>query len=128
MKFINDLISCKDRVMYILENWEDTRDSDKLLYLAYMNLFHNLREDITCSDNPYKILKERTMEAYSFDTIRRNRQLIQAKGLFQGKHRKEKEAEGEITRNTIHSVPVGTTAENDQPVQISLNYFEGGSE
>jgi hypothetical protein len=39
---ITDLIKVQDRVEYILSLYPETRDSDKLLWLAYNSLFNGL--------------------------------------------------------------------------------------
>ena len=40
---IKDIISIKDKVAYLLENYPATRDSDKMLWLAFMTIFRGLK-------------------------------------------------------------------------------------
>lgn len=41
---IKDLVKAKDRVEHILKEYPTSRDSDKVLWLAYLVMFHDLRK------------------------------------------------------------------------------------
>ena len=92
---INDIYSVKDRVAKILEKAPQTRDSDKLLWLAYMVQHHQLKAKL--GDVAYYTLKGifTSEDCPSMESIRRVRQRYQEEGLFPGssnvKRRRKKE-------------------------------------
>lgn len=43
---IEDLVKVQDKVKYLLEKYPETRDSDKVLWLAYNCVFNYLKETI----------------------------------------------------------------------------------
>lgn len=98
---IKDLLKAKDRVHWILENFPDTRDSDKLLWLAYLVIFHGLKDKIG-TDN---YLRLRTIimdtETCTMESITRCRRKIQESGLFEGENRAQRLEEQEQVRDNI---------------------------
>lgn len=99
MKMSDSLKTIKARVAAILERYPETRDSDKLLWLAYMNLNHNLKGVLGVQS--YQYLKELIMsdDVPSTESIRRVRQKIQENGLYRGKQRQYRIHESEMVRN-----------------------------
>lgn len=77
MEMVQHLTTCKDKVKEILEKYPETRDSDKLLWLAYMVKHHKLREQL--GDTAYLKLKEIILheETPPMESLRRMRQKIQ---------------------------------------------------
>jgi len=76
-QLLERLRTTKDRVLYILERYPETRNDDRYLWLIYIRLF--------CPEMsryikfiPYSVLKN----AVQFETIRRVRQRIQEAGLY----------------------------------------------
>ena len=52
---LSDLKKVQDKIEYLLQEYPETRDSDKLLWLAYNVRFNSLREVLT--KEQYKIFK-----------------------------------------------------------------------
>lgn len=69
--------SVATRVKEILKKFPETGENDKLLFLAYLVIHHNLRKNL--GEDAYLKLKEGLLEAPSFETLRRVRQKIQSK-------------------------------------------------
>lgn len=98
MEMIEGLKTCRDKVKVLMEKYPMTRDSDKLLWLAYMVQYHDLREKI--GNEAYLALKEIVMsdDTPPMESIRRIRQKIQETEL-QGKLQEErKEQTKEVTQ------------------------------
>lgn len=94
-----DLIKVSDRVEFLLKNYPQTRDCDKILWLSYMNLFLKMREKMNIDkSNPYECFKEIFLheDTPSMESIRRTRQKIQESGKFLGEKRKIKLNEEEL--------------------------------
>lgn len=97
------LRTVKERVLYILDKYPETRNNDLYLWLIYVRLFEpELSKYIKFI--PYDVLKK----AVAFETIRRVRQKIQNElGLYPPtdpkviKRRRRKE---EAMRKVIHKV------------------------
>ena len=98
MRMTNGLLTTKDRVGNLLENNPELRDSDKLLWLAYLNQEHGLK-DLIGLDAYYK-LKELVMDdnTPTMESIRRVRQKYQEEGFYLGESRKERMQEAEEVR------------------------------
>jgi hypothetical protein len=87
---INYLKSIKKRVSYLLKNYPETRDSDKLLYLKYLNMFCHMDRNINdLGYNGYEriFLAKSTP---SFESISRVRRKFQEAGLYIGKSRDQR--------------------------------------
>ena len=95
---LGDLIKIKDKVRYVLENYPKTRDCDKHLWLAYMCIFHNLKQKM--GDVPYKIFRDMFLssDVPVTESVRRVRQKFQEEGLYTGTKRKEKLIESSKVR------------------------------
>lgn len=103
--FVDQLRINKDRVEMILSKYPETRDSDKLLWLAYMCIFHELKCHI--GTNAYNKLKRLITDPStpSFESVRRVRQKIQEKDTsLAGSNRQYRLNESENTRQDIHTV------------------------
>jgi len=98
---ITDLKKAKSKVYFLLENYPATRDSDKLLWLAYLSMFHNLKKEL--GPAAYQTLKSILMDknTCTMESVRRVRQKYQEEGLFLGRKRKEKLEEAENVREYI---------------------------
>jgi len=79
----------KDRVEFLLKNYPSTRDDDKKLWLAYLNLFCELSDRMNKAKIPSDIFKQVLLdtETPSTETIRRVRQKFQEYGLYVGNKR-----------------------------------------
>jgi len=84
---ISHLNKAKDRVAYLLDKHPSTRDSDKVLWLAYLATFHDLKNQL--GEIPYNKFKEilYSENACSMESVRRVRQKYQEDGLFIGTKR-----------------------------------------
>ena len=101
MRMSEGLNTCKDKVLSMLSQYEETRDSDKLLWLAYLCKYHGLKETLGLEN--YLKLKKLIMheDTPTMETVRRIRQKIQEAGSFIGKNRAQRMEEAEIVRTTI---------------------------
>ena len=95
---IEDLITNKEKVEDLLSKYPATRDSDKLLWLAYLVVYRDLRFKI----GPEAYLKFKNIllspETSSMESIRRVRQKLQEDGLYIGTKRKDKIAESGLVK------------------------------
>ena len=100
-----ELVTIKSKVRYILEKHPETRDSDKLLWLAYMCIFHDLKSMFK-SEDEYKRFRTLIMNSKSptFESIRRVRQKYQEAGEFVGKKRADRMDESEVMRTNIRQL------------------------
>ena len=98
---IDDIKKAKDMVEHILDKYPDTRDNDKLLWLAYLSLFRNLHEVI--GRDAYLKLKKVIMSpnTCSMESVRRVRQKLQEDGKYVGTKRSLKMKEESIVRSLI---------------------------
>jgi len=80
----------KDKVEALLKKYPDTRDSDKILWLVYLNRYYGLKENMNISKKPYETFKKLILNsrAPKFETIRRVRQKFQEEGNYLGVKRK----------------------------------------
>lgn len=95
---LEHIILVKDRVLHILEKYPETRDSDKLLWLAYLCLFHDLQSRI--GKESYLKLKDLMMEPTTspMESVRRMRAKLQSEGFYRGDKYLERLAEA----NSVH--------------------------
>ena len=100
---IEDLVKIKDKVEYILKSHPATRDSDKLLWLAYLCLHHDLRQELSRSSDPYETLKSIVMseKTPTMESVRRVRQKHQENGKYLGLRRKQRLAEAEMVSEWV---------------------------
>ena len=82
----------RSRVEHLLKNYIALRDNDMQLWLAYLTMFHGLKERINESNNAYEdfcdILLDK--EVPTMESIRRSRQIFQENGLYVGSKRQER--------------------------------------
>lgn len=95
---LKDLLTAKSRVKELLEKYEQTRDSDKLLWLAYLCNYHNLK--ISLGEESYRKLKNIVLNENTptMESIRRVRQKFQENGLYIGKLRSKKLDESDVVK------------------------------
>lgn len=95
MRMVESLTTIKDTVGELLDNYPVLRDTDKLLWLAYLNYKHDMRN--TIGEDAYQKLKNIIMDENTptMETIRRIRQKFQQNGMYLGEKRQEKLAEAE---------------------------------
>jgi uncharacterized protein YcgL (UPF0745 family) len=81
----------KDKVEFLLKNYPSTRDDDKKLWLAYLNLFCDLTDRMNKAKIPSDVFKHVLMDAEtpSTETIRRVRQKFQEEGFYVGNKREK---------------------------------------
>lgn len=79
---IKDLLKIKDRVAYILATYPVTRDCDKTLWLAYLAIFHQLKDGL--GDAKYGVFKSILMseDTPTMESVRRFRQKFQEMGDY----------------------------------------------
>lgn len=98
---IKDLLKAKDRVEHILKEYPTSRDSDKVLWLAYLVMFHDLRKILgptAYADFKAILLNEDTV---TMESIRRMRQKFQEDGKYVGTKRKFKMEEEKLVREMM---------------------------
>ena len=93
---IKDLVKAKDKVESLLKSYPECRDNDKLLWLAYLVVFHDLREIL--GEEAYVKFRELLLneDTVTMESIRRVRQKFQEEGKYVGtkrKHRLKEETE-----------------------------------
>ena len=100
---VKDLVRVKDRVEVILDEFPATRDCDKLLWLAYMSIYHDLKREI--GHVAYIKLKGLIMDknTATMESVRRVRQKFQEGGKYVGEKRKYRMDESERVREWARS-------------------------
>lgn len=95
---IKDLIAVKDRVAYLLSTYPELRDDDKMLWVAYLVTYHQLRAVI--GEEAYGKFKTllTNRDTPTMESIRRVRQKYQEEGQYVGTKRKRKLEEAERVR------------------------------
>lgn len=101
MKMSESLTTCKDKIESLLIKYPETRDSDKLLFFAFLVEFHDLEMNIgrTACEVFRGILMDE--ETPSMETVRRIRQKFQEEGHYCGEKRKERLEEEVEVRKVI---------------------------
>ena len=91
---LQEIIKVSDRVEYVLENYPKTRDSDTLLWLTYMVVFHDVSTKVNNAKDSFKemanILLKKQVPA--IESIGRARRKIQEAGRWVGTVRDERKA------------------------------------
>lgn len=100
---INDLNTVKDKVENILAKFPETQDDDKLLWIAIMVVFYDLK-NVLGSDKydkfKYWLIKNNIP---AFESVRRVRQKYQEEGKYVGTKRKYKLEEESLVRDWTKS-------------------------
>jgi hypothetical protein len=96
------LEKAKDRVEYLLRQFPETRDCDRLLWLAYLCTFHNLQGAIR--EHGYAGLRKIVCDpaTCSMESVRRTRQKFQEGGRYLGEKRQERLREEVEVREYIN--------------------------
>lgn len=90
MEMIDGLDTAKEKVRYILEKFPETRDSDKKLWLTFLDVFFNMR--LKLGSDAFVAFECLLMdsEVPTMESVRRVRQKFQEGGEFVGKKREER--------------------------------------
>jgi hypothetical protein len=98
MKFTESLETCSDKVEAIMKVHPATRDSDKLLWLAYLVVHHDLRKLL--GDKAYTQFKDILLDKKTptMESVTRARRKIQESGNYQGEKRAQRLDEQESVR------------------------------
>lgn len=88
-----DLDKSMDKVEFLLGKYPELRDDDKKLWIAYLNIFHDLEKMI--GRDAFIILKGILYDPNTpiMESISRARRKIQEKGLHQGEKRDQRMGE-----------------------------------
>lgn len=78
-----ELQKADEIVSHILELYPETRDCDRLLYLAYIAIFFDVKKKL--GPENYALIKRVVQEGFHYSSIMRTRQKLQHHGLFRGK-------------------------------------------
>ena len=99
MRMSEGLDTIKDKVGKLLEDYPVLRDSDKLLWLAYLNKEYDMFHKIGLES--YAILKEIIMDdnTPTMESIRRVRQKYQEEGLYVGEKRSKRLKEADRVKD-----------------------------
>jgi hypothetical protein len=95
---LHQIIKVQDRVEYLLEKYVETRDSDKLLWLAYNAVFNDLKAHLV-NYNMFRawLLKPKTPV---FESLSRARRKIQEEKIeLRGQYYSRRQDEAEAIRN-----------------------------
>jgi hypothetical protein len=90
---LDKILKVKDKVMSVLRDFPQTRESDKLVWLAYMCQYHGLKDQM--GKESYMRFKQWFLQdtVPCHESIRRVRAQIQSSGLFRGENYKERRAQ-----------------------------------
>lgn len=90
MRMTTSLRTIKDDIADILKNKPETRDSDKLLFIEYLNKNYDLVQVI--GGIPFSKLKALLMDERtpSIESLTRMRRKFQENGMYLGKNRNER--------------------------------------
>lgn len=94
MKISKELCNVKETVEFLLTSYEELRDNDTLLFLAYLNLKHDLRYRIG-KDN-YETMKKILLheDTPKFESISRRRRKLQEEVVeLRGLHYDDRQSE-----------------------------------
>jgi len=96
MSAVNQLISGKDRVNFLLSAYPSLRDDDKKLWISYLVMYHNL-QDVLTMPQPFEALCSLLLKEgiCSSETIRRLRQKLQENGVYE-------KSEGSVSPQTLN--------------------------
>ena len=101
MRMSYDLVTAKDRVEHILSRYPDTRDSDKLLLIAYWCVFHGLK-DVLGEEKYLEFKKFILNDAVpTMESLRRVRQKFQENGMYCGEKREMRIEESGVVKEMI---------------------------
>lgn len=84
MKMTESLTTIKEKVEKILKEFPKTRDSDKLLWIAYMVIYHDLKHVL--GEKSYQYFKMMLLDENvpTMESVRRVRQKLQESGNYIG--------------------------------------------
>lgn len=101
MRISDGIESVSTKIEWLLKFYPELRDDDTLLFLAYLNRFHLLREVIGV--DAYKKLKALLLDdaVVKFESVSRARRKIQSQGLYQGTKRDLKLEEQEAVKEVV---------------------------
>lgn len=101
MKMSDGILTCRDKVSSILDRYPVTRDSDKLLFLAYLCENHSLKTKIGFL--AYEELKKVIMDdkTPTMESISRARRKLQENGQHVGLNRESRMTESEVVREMM---------------------------
>jgi len=110
---IEDIKKIKDRVEYLLYHYPDTRDSDKLLWIAYMVIFYDMKSCFDGSESGYAAFKKLIMsnKTPTFESLTRVRRKFQEAGMYIGTKRMEKMEESEKVRDWANTTSYASRGE-----------------
>jgi len=96
---LKDILRVKDKVESALQKYPETQDDDKLLWLAVMVMFYDLK--LSIGEAGYIKLKEWLLKnnVPASESIRRVRQKFQESGQYVGTKRDKKIEESEVVKN-----------------------------
>lgn len=101
----DDMTKIRGKVSMVLSKFPQTRDSDKLLWLGFMAMFHDLPRQVNTPSmsDPYTTFKTILMDENTptFESITRVRRKLQAEGKFLGTNQEEKQAEADRVREVM---------------------------
>lgn len=88
----------KDRIEWLIKNYEELRDDDKKLWLAYACKYHDLKETL---GDKYKNFKSFLLadDFPTFESVTRIRRKFQEEGKYHGTKRKQKLESAEDMRD-----------------------------
>lgn len=87
----------KDRIESILRKYPETRDCDRLLFVTYLEEYHDVNKN-----GLRKVMTD--IATPSMETLRRHRQLLQAKGMYIGTSQEPRHNKALRIRASIHKL------------------------
>lgn len=90
---ISDLGKVKTKVEYLLDKYPATRDSDKMLWLAYIVIFEGVKS--LFNKKQYEEFKKKILNAPTPESLTRVRRKFQEQGLYVSENREERMREAQ---------------------------------
>jgi hypothetical protein len=89
-KIVTRSFNVNSRVEHLLKNYDALRDNDTQLWLAYLVMFHGLKQRVNESISPYDDFCDIVFDndVPNMQSIRRSRQHFQERGFYLGEKRK----------------------------------------
>jgi hypothetical protein len=108
MRMTEGLDNVKNTVEFLLKKYPITRDSDKILWLGFLNIKLDLKARIlkcASGEEAYEVFKEVLMDedTPTMESVRRTRQKFQQEGKYHGESRQERMEESNKVRDWARS-------------------------
>lgn len=121
---IEQLISSRERIEFLLRNYPSLRDDDKKLWVSYLVMFHRL-QDVLSRPLPFEALCAMLLNenVAGTETIRRIRQKIQHQGQYERTASNEVVSRAFNVKSRVEHLLKNYNALRDNDMQLWLSYL-----